>query len=302
MKILPCPLIFFYSSMQKMNTDEIHGDLSRFGEIMEFYLLEYLTAFSKNKTLSAAAEHLHVSEPTLSRSMQKLERELKVSLFDRARNNIKLNEVGIKFLEYATHILHETEFSIKSIRNYAESMKTITIESCAPAPLWKLANELPSPYSNMKITSSIENQNKIIEDLKNESCDIGILTTYKTSLGEKYKSKKYMNENLMITVKKDHPLSKLKEVTFNDINGYNFILFNQTGFWEEICREHMPQSKFIIQETIENIENLVRDSNIPSFATNLSNERYLIPKDRILIPIKDNIANVTFYIVSKLKL
>jgi hypothetical protein len=64
----------------------------------------------------------------------------------------------------------------------------------------------------------------------------------------------------------------------------------------------MPQSKFIIQDTLENVEDLIHDSNIPSFATNLSNERYKMPKDRIMIPIKDNIVNVTFYIVSKLNL
>ena len=269
---------------------------------MEFYLLEHLSAFNSAKTLSGAAEILHVSEPTLSRSMKRLEKELDVSLFDRAKNSIKLNEVGIKFLEYANHILQETTFSIDSIRSYANSIKTLTIESVAPAPMWKLANELPAPYSTMKVMSSIEESEKIIKDLKEGTCDIGILNNNKINFPNKFKVKKYLEENLMITVKKDHPLSKMKEVAFKDINGYNFILFHQTGFWEDICRKLMPQSKFIIQDTLENVEDLVRDSNIPSFATNLSNERYKMPEDRILIPIKDEIVNVTFYIITKLKL
>lgn len=133
---------------------------------MEFYLLEHLSAFNNEKTLSGAAKTLNVSEPTLSRSMKRLEKELGVSLFDRAKNSIKLNDVGIKFLEYSNHILHETKFSIDSIRSYANSIKTLTIESIAPAPMWKLANDLPEPYNSMKIISSIEKSDKIIKDLK----------------------------------------------------------------------------------------------------------------------------------------
>ena len=269
---------------------------------MEVYLLEHLSAFNNEKTLSGAAKTLNISEPTLSLSMKRLEKELEVSLFDRAKNSIKLNDVGIKFLEYSNHILQETKFSIDSIRSYANNIKTLTIESVAPAPMWKLANDLPEPYNSMKIISSIEKSDKIIKDLKEGICDIGILNNNEINFSNKFRIKKYLEENLMITVKKDHPLSKMKEVTFKDINGYNFILFHQTGFWEDICRKNMPQSKFIIQDTLENVEDLIHDSNIPSFATNLSNERYKMPKDRIMIPIKDNIANVTFYIVSKLNL
>ena len=269
---------------------------------MEFYLLEHLSAFNNAKTLSGAAEILHVSEPTLSRSMKRLENELNVSLFDRGKNSIKLNEVGIKFLDYANHILQETEFAIESIKSYADSIKTLIIESVAPAPMWKLANDIPSPYNSMKLVSSLDKSEKIIKDLKKGSCDIGILNNIEVNFSNKFKIKKYLKENLMITVKKDHPLSKMKEVTFKDINGYNFILFHQTGFWEDICRKKMPQSKFIIQETLENIGDLIRDSNIPSFATNLSRERYQVPNDRIMIPIKDSVVNVTFYIVSKMNI
>ncbi|MBR0039244.1 MAG: LysR family transcriptional regulator [Lachnospiraceae bacterium] len=269
---------------------------------MEFYLLEHLSAFNNAKTLSGAAEILHVSEPTLSRSMKRLENELNVSLFDRGKNSIKLNEVGIKFLDYANHILQETEFAIESIKSYADSIKTLIIESVAPAPMWKLANDIPSPYNSMKLVSSLDKSEKIIKDLKEGSCDIGILNNIEVNFSNKFKIKKYLKENLMITVKKDHPLSKMKEVTFKDINGYNFILFHQTGFWEDICRKKMPQSKFIIQETLENIGDLIRDSNIPSFATNLSRERYQVPNDRIMIPIKDSVVNVTFYIVSKMNI
>ena len=63
--------------------------------MMELYLLEQLIAFSRQGTLSGAAEELHISQPALSQSMKKLEESLGVSLFERSKNKIALNENGI---------------------------------------------------------------------------------------------------------------------------------------------------------------------------------------------------------------
>ena len=51
--------------------------------MIEIYLLEQLAAVAKYGTLSAAAEHLPLAQPSLSRSMQKLEDLLGVTLFER---------------------------------------------------------------------------------------------------------------------------------------------------------------------------------------------------------------------------
>lgn len=53
--------------------------------MIEIHALEALVAFDDYRTLSSAAEHLHISQPALSRTMQKLEDELGVSLFERTK-------------------------------------------------------------------------------------------------------------------------------------------------------------------------------------------------------------------------
>ena len=53
-----------------------------------------LAAFARWGTLSRAAEELHISQPTLSRTMQSLEEEFGVSLFVRGKHKIELNETG----------------------------------------------------------------------------------------------------------------------------------------------------------------------------------------------------------------
>ena len=62
--------------------------------MIDNYLLEELIAFYEYKTLAAAAEHLNVTQPTLTRGMKKIEDELQVTLFNRQKNRITLTDVG----------------------------------------------------------------------------------------------------------------------------------------------------------------------------------------------------------------
>ena len=62
--------------------------------MVELEQLKQLISFKKYGTLSKAAENLYISQPTLSRSIQKLEKTLGVELFDRKKNKMVLNENG----------------------------------------------------------------------------------------------------------------------------------------------------------------------------------------------------------------
>ena len=64
-------------------------------------LWKILVTFKSCKTLSATAERLFVSQPSISSSMKMLEKELGVQLFDRSKNKIVLNEVGLEAAQLA---------------------------------------------------------------------------------------------------------------------------------------------------------------------------------------------------------
>ena len=74
---------------------------------MEFVQLRQLDAIARAGTISAAADELHTSQPSVSRSMRALERELGCELFERTRNHVELNEAGRLALRHARAILAE---------------------------------------------------------------------------------------------------------------------------------------------------------------------------------------------------
>ena len=106
--------------------------------MLDLYELEQLAAFGEYGTLSRAAEQLHISQPTITRSMRHLEDEFGVPLFLRTKNRIELNAAGKLAVECARRILSEAEQSVSRVRELDRRMRTIVVSSCAPAPRWEL--------------------------------------------------------------------------------------------------------------------------------------------------------------------
>ena len=73
--------------------------------MLELHQLIQLLAIAECGTMSAAAEQLHLSQPALSRSMQKLEGILQVTLFDRQKNKVTLNKNGELAVEQARRVI-----------------------------------------------------------------------------------------------------------------------------------------------------------------------------------------------------
>ena len=158
--------------------------------------LEQLITFADMGTLSMAAEKLHISQPTITRTMQHLEEVFGVSLFVRGKNKITLNDTGIKAVEQARQLLSATDNALKNVRAFDKSLHTITISSCAPAPLWYVLPVLSSAYPDMTIASSLKSVPAICEDLDSEFCQLAILPH--NAQYDHYVNIPFLKENLSV--------------------------------------------------------------------------------------------------------
>lgn len=75
----------------------------------ELNQLHQLVTIANVGTISKAAEIIHLSQPALTRSMQRLESEWNVTLFDRQKNKVALNKTGELAVQYARRILDDVE-------------------------------------------------------------------------------------------------------------------------------------------------------------------------------------------------
>lgn len=97
---------------------------------MDLFDLEQLVAFKRLGTLSRAAEELHLAQPTLTKTMKRLEDEFKVSLFERGKNKISLNQNGELAAAQAERILNDASNMINMVRSLDRSLHTIMIGTC----------------------------------------------------------------------------------------------------------------------------------------------------------------------------
>lgn len=264
---------------------------------MELYQLKQLTAIYRCKTLSKAAEELHLSQPALSRSMQKLEEELQVPLFIRQKNKIEFNENGELAVSHAEKILDQLKNMTTQIRQFDRSRHTISVGSCAPAPLWEIVPMLSDSYSAMTISTEIK-ENEVLEKGLEDGTYQLIILPYPLK-GEDTCYVKFGEEHLYFSLPPAHPLSGSKSLRFGDLNGETMLLRSRIGFWNHV-KEKMPDTHFLVQEENYAFDELVKASALPSFTTDLVTKREGIVSNRILIPISDEEASVTYYCVCKL--
>src|ERR1700724_2432444 len=76
---------------------------------MELHQLRYFCAVAETGSFSRAAEQSHVSQPSLSQQIMKLEDELGARLFDRLGRSVRLTDLGKTFLPRARAVLRELE-------------------------------------------------------------------------------------------------------------------------------------------------------------------------------------------------
>ena len=257
--------------------------------MFEFYQLEQLLAFAECGTLSGAAERLHLSQPALSRSMQRLEAELQVPLFDRQKNKIEFNE-------YARQVMEKCQDMISRIQAFDRSQRTILVGACAPAPLWEIPPLLSDLYPDRTISSEIRENGVLLQGLRDDVYQLIILPYPVEESG--ITCVKYGEEHLFFSLPPAHPLSGSKALYMKDLNGETMLLRNRLGFWRDITDQKMPDTRFLEQEDIA-FDTLVRSSALPSFTTDVGLRREGNPVNRVNIPIQDEEANVTYYCLYK---
>lgn len=265
--------------------------------MLELYQLRQLLAIEEYGNLSRAAEYLHLSQPALTRSVQRLEEELGVKLFDRAKNKIEFNEAGRLALNEAHKVMDAANSMKNLMRLYAQSLSTITVGACAPAGIWEITPVLTEQYPDKTIASEMKPSGQLIEGLKTGQYSLIITEEPVTEPG--ILCRHYMTEVLYVSLPPIHPLAKRKSLKSEDLAGQTMLLFSELGVWQRIVDEKMQDVHFIVQSDRQALSDLVSAAVFPNFATNLSVRHFIPAVDRINLPLTDPEASIRFYISAR---
>jgi LysR family transcriptional regulator, hydrogen peroxide-inducible genes activator len=143
--------------------------------------LEYIVALDRHRHFVQAAEQCHVTQPTLSMMIRKLEEELNVKIFDRSRQPIVPTDIGIQVIEQARGILQEVARMTDLIQQYKEqlsgTLRIGIIPTIAPYLLPQFVKEFINKYPQIQLQITEMITDRVLHELKKGALDAGIIAT-----------------------------------------------------------------------------------------------------------------------------
>ncbi len=188
---------------------------------MEIRVLKYFITIAREQNISAAAEKLHLSQPTLSRQIKDMEDELGKQLFIRGNRKITLTEDGMILRKRAEEILDLVQ---KAENEIAVSDKLIsgeiiigTGEVDGVRIVAKTAKKLSEQYPNIQYNIISGDSVDIIEKLDKGLIDFAVLVGYAIDISKYHSIKLPNKETWGVLMKNDCVLAQKEYVTAQDL-------------------------------------------------------------------------------------
>jgi LysR family hydrogen peroxide-inducible transcriptional activator len=196
---------------------------------MEMHQLRYAVAISRTGNFSRAAEQCHVSQPSLSQQILKLEEELGERLFDRTKREAKATPHGEVFLRRALRILEEVD----AARREAEDAKhlltgTVTIgviPTIAPYLIPKVTASFLKRFPGVEVVVHEEPTARLLKRLHGYEVDLAILSI--PFERDRLEIHPLLTEELMIALPREHPLARRKKLQTQDLEKERLIVMQE---------------------------------------------------------------------------
>lgn len=188
--------------------------------------LQYIVTVERLKHFGKAADACHVSQPSLSAQIQKVEDEIGFPIFDRNKKPIAVTSRGLSFIEQAKTVLREhTKLLDISKVSQTELMGPISlgiIPTVSPYITPYFLGSFAKKYPKIQLQIEDLKTEDILRLLKNNELDVGLMAT---PLNESHLVEKPIYyEDFFAYINPSHPLSRKKVIKEQDLDGSDLWL------------------------------------------------------------------------------
>ena len=211
---------------------------------MELRVLQYFLAVAREQNISAAAQSLHLTQPTLSRQLMELEKELGKQLMIRGSRKITLTEDGMRLRRRAEEILELVDRTEKEVMQSDDTVSGDiyigTGETDGVRQIVKAANQLQGSHPGIRFHIVSGDAMDVCERLDKGLLDFGIL------LGDMDKTRYScmelpMKDTWGVLMRRDSPLAQRETVSPRDLWDKPLILSrqvdNKSGLYRWLRKE-----------------------------------------------------------------
>jgi len=204
---------------------------------MTLQQLKYILAISETGSMNKAAEQLYVSQPSLTSSVQELEKEIGIKIFNRSGRGVTLTNDGAEFLQYARQVCGQFDILAEKYILKGNIKKKFGVSTQHYSFAVKAFVEMVKDFDTAKYEFAIRETKtaEIISDVATMRSELGII--YLNDFNRKSMTKLINSNGLefhtltkcspFVYLWKGHPLAKEKKITFEQLGDYPCLSFEQ---------------------------------------------------------------------------
>jgi len=217
---------------------------------MELLQLRYFLALAESEHVSETAETFHVTQSSLSKTLQRLEGDIGAPLFDRAGRNVRLNAFGQAFLARARRALQELEEGRRELQELVSPQRglvrlAVTTASILPGLLRRFRAEHPEARFHVEMIDESEVENR----LRGGDVDYA-LSTDETHSGD-LEQTVLLIDPILLAVPIGHALADRTSVELRELAGEDFIGlkagFRKREVMDAFCCRHGLEPRFVYE-------------------------------------------------------
>ena len=209
---------------------------------MELHQLRYFLAVARTKHFSRAAEQCHVSQPSLSQQIMKLERELGEKLFERTKREVALTPAGDLLRVHADRVLHEVELAadgVRELRGLVRGRVTLgVLPTVAPYFLPQRLRAFTARFPAVEVVVHEDTTDQLAAAVLAKEIDLALVSLPVERTG--LVAEEFFDEKLLVALPVKHPLAKKRRLTLDDLESEAFILMKEghclSGQALQFCR------------------------------------------------------------------
>ncbi len=229
---------------------------------MELNQLRYFQIVAKYEQMTRAAEELHISQSSLSKTISMLEKDVGAKLFDRMGNRIVLNSVGKAFRNRVDRLLLELEDAVKEAN--ASDFGCVHFAANVSGICTNYIDSFLRQNPRVKLRQSLMDPDQMTAAL--ECGDLDCALSFTDISSDKISWTKLIDEEMLLLVSKKHALAEAKQVPLSAFAQDSFIC-NNAGFdTRELLEQQCKLAGFQ--------PNIVFDGNEPELAFKLVADNY----------------------------
>lgn len=193
-----------------------------------------------------AAASLNLSQPALSRRIEKLEVALESKLFERTTRKVELTPIGRNYLESARHILNEVQSSLLYSRDFSHRLSGEINIACVPSAVELLLPRVIEDYHNrfprIRIRIADEAASEILVAVMRGQADFGL--TYMSAQEPDLDFEAIFEEPFVVACPSGHPLALKKQVRWSELTDHNYMTIAQGSMNRTLIDLALKQAKF----------------------------------------------------------